>query len=633
MEIIVMIIMFLVISSGGVLGAVFLQKKYEETLPLMQCILIMILFWGGMANLLKESVWIVCSLTIMGYGICIFWIIKNKSIDRIKKNIFTNCFWVFLIVYLLIWVCNIGMVPHYYDEYTCWGTRVKDMCRLDMMYTSEHARSWGQPYPPATALIQYFYEKIQYMIVGENKFVEWYLFVAYQVFMVSFLMPLLGRVQLKRKKYDFIFIAVFVLTLPMIFYTYAYDTIMVDPLLGVMLGYCFFLLVNKKGTLFELVAFTFCQITLALTKDVVVFFNFMMWLYWIIDDIAKRSHEQKKSFRKNIICDLMGISFFLFIRFIWNQHLTGVQLLAEGSGGLVSDYSKRISVGTFIAAVTGMVRDQSQIGFINYCRAFFSSEYLNISNFNLGVSYFACLVLFLIISVYLCQYYKSNSERKRRKYLLIGEYITLIGYLGAVLLSYMFVMEEFAARTLNCFDRYLSMAFLMVAYTLVAEWIELKWNENANWPLHLLLSLCLIIPGRPLIQFLDRQNVYDSWSETDYINDINKIEQVIGYDVNENHKGLDESEITLGCLDLGTDYLGYQKIFRYGLNTNWNVIGVSENVLTTEKDRDKLEQYDYILIYYNTNRLRQKIGAEVESAGNEVFDLYRVQNKKVIRIL
>ena len=197
----------------------------------------------------------------------------------------------------------------------------------------------------------------------------------------------------------------------------------------------------------------------------------------------------------------------------------------------------------------------------------------------------------------------------------------------------MFVMEEFAARTLNCFDRYLSMAFLMVAYTLVAEWIELKWNENANWPLHLLLSLCLIIPGRPLIQFLDRQNVYDSWSETDYINDINKIEQVIGYDVNENHKGLDESEITLGCLDLGTDYLGYQKIFRYGLNTNWNVIGVSENVLTTEKDRDKLEQYDYILIYYNTNRLRQKIGAEVESAGNEVFDLYRVQNKKVIRIL
>ena len=633
MEIIVMIIMFLVISSGGVLGAVFLQKKYEETLPLMQCILIMILFWGGLANLLKESVWIVCSLTIMGYGICIFWIIKNKSIDRIKKNIFTNCFWVFLIVYLLIWVCNIGMVPHYYDEYTCWGTRVKDMCRLDMMYTSEHARSWGQPYPPATALIQYFYEKIQYMIVGENKFVEWYLFVAYQVFMVSFLMPLLGRVQLKRKKYDFIFIAVFVLTLPMIFYTYAYDTIMVDPLLGVMLGYCFFLLVNKKGTLFELVAFTFCQITLALTKDVVVFFNFMMWLYWIIDDIAKRSHEQKKSFRKNIICDLMGISFFLFIRFIWNQHLTGVQLLAEGSGGLVSDYSKRISVGTFIAAVTGMVRDQSQIGFINYCRAFFSSEYLNISNFNLGVSYFACLVLFLIISVYLCQYYKSNSERKRRKYLLIGEYITLIGYLGVVLLSYMLVMEEFAARTLNCFDRYLSMAFLMVAYTLVAEWIELKWNENANWPLHLLLSLCLIIPGRPLIQFLDRQNVYDSWSETDYINDINKIEQVIGYDVNENHKGLDESEITLGCLDLGTDYLGYQKIFRYGLNTNWNVIGVSENVLTTEKDRDKLEQYDYILIYYNTNRLRQKIGAEVESAGNEVFDLYRVQNKKVIRIL
>ena len=77
MEIIVMIIMFLVISSGGVLGAVFLQKKYEETLPLMQCILIMILFLGRNGEFIKGEC--VDCMFVNYYGIWHMYLLDNKK--------------------------------------------------------------------------------------------------------------------------------------------------------------------------------------------------------------------------------------------------------------------------------------------------------------------------------------------------------------------------------------------------------------------------------------------------------------------------------------------------------------------------------------------------------------------------
>ena len=636
MEILVMLIMFMIVSFGGVVGGLFFEKKYEEVLPLTHFVIIVLMFFAGLTNLLYPGVWFICLCIIIGYIICFICIIKDVhgSIDKIKKNVFTKCFWIFLISYFLIWICNIGKEVHHFDEFSCWGTRVKDMCRLDMLYTSELARSLAQSYPPATALIQYLYEKIQYIIVGEKRFVAWYLFIAYQVFMVSFLVSLFGQLEVKTKWWNYILRVIFVLALPMMFYTYAYDTIMVDPILGVMLGYCFVLLLNKKGNIFELVVFVFGQIILSLTKDVTMFFCLMMWLYWIADDVVDGYYKNRNVIGKKIIYNLTGIIFFISCRLAWNQHLKNVQLLAKDSGGTISNYSKYIGVGTFIDAVTGRVRDQAQTGFLNCCRAFFSSEYINVRNINVGMSYFAFIIIFIIISVYLNQYYKKGYAKKRQFYLMIGAYVILIGYLGIIMLTYMFLMAEWEAITLNCYDRYVSMVFVMIAYVLVAECVKLRGDKKNNLSIYISLTLCLLIPGETLIQFLDRQNVYNSWAETSYIEDINKIEEIISSDVSQNRKDIkNESELTLGWVNTDKLPLTYHKIVRYGFNTNWSIKDIGEELLIEKEEKYKLRQYSYILIYKSTNKLQQLIDAEVESTGNEDYNLYRVQGDKLIKII
>ena len=160
MEIFVMVAMFMIISFGGVMGATFLGKKYEVMLPVTHFVLIVVLFLSGLFENLELGVWLISIIVVTGYLFCILYIIKSKNYNNVLKNIFSDCFWVFLFAYFVIYACNIGKEVHYIDEFVCWATRVKDMCRLDTLYTSELAHVDAKAYPPSTALIQYLYLKI-----------------------------------------------------------------------------------------------------------------------------------------------------------------------------------------------------------------------------------------------------------------------------------------------------------------------------------------------------------------------------------------------------------------------------------------------------------------------------------------
>lgn len=640
MELFVIIIMFMILSTGGVLGAVFWDKKYEDMLPVTHFVLILMLFFSGLTDNLILGVWIICAIVVVGYLVCILYIIKNKLFDKLKTNFFTECFWIFLASYFLIYICNIGKETHYWDEFVCWASRVKEMCRLDTLYTSELAHIGAKHYPPTTALIQYLYERIQYIIVGERKFIAWYLFVSYQIFMISLIMPLLGKVKIKRKNLQFYILSILLLILPLMFFANAYDTIMVDQLLGIMLGYCFVLLLSRKDDVFGLIVFTLCQITIMFTKDTGIYFCLLIWIFWIIDVIVENYYKNGKWVHKHIVWNTTGFAVFLFMRYLWNQHLVRGDTLNAGASSAVTQANELISINTFVKMIFGLVRDYRQAAFLNFCSAFFAGDRerkyfdvgcydigsFNLGSFNLGVSYFVLFMFFVILSVYLYRCYKGNYDKKRYQYMTIGVGILMLGYMGIILLTVLFLFNEIEANGLSCYDRYISMVFLMTAYILIFHWIKFKWNEKGNPSLYILLTLCLLIPGEPLIQFLDRQNVYDSQIvEASYIKDVNKIEKLIGDN---------ESKICYFNLDDEYALLRYEKL-RYGFDTNqiFNMLG-EENKLVSKKDRDTiLKQYDYILIYNNTNRFRRLIDAETENIGSEDFDIYRIQDMKLRRIL
>ena len=91
--------------------------------------------------------------------------------------------------------------------------------------------------------------------------------------------------------------------------------------------------------------------------------------------------------------------------------------------------------------------------------------------------------------------------------------------------------------------------------------------------------------------------------------------------------------MTLGWVNTDKLPLTYHKIVRYGFNTNWSIKDIGEELLIEKEEKYKLRQYSYILIYKSTNKLQQLIDAEVESTGNEDYNLYRVQGDKLIKII
>ena len=236
------------------------------------------------------------------------------------------------------------------------------------------------------------------------------------------------------------------------------------------------------------------------------------------------------------------------------------------------------------------------------------------------------LLLYLIFLLILNKEYKIHYEKKRQQFLIYGICLLVVGYVGIVLLTNMFLFADYEAIALVAYDRYLEMVFLMIAYILISEWIKFKWNHNSNPSIYLLLILCLMVPGESLIQFLDRQNVYDSQAvSASYVKDVDKIEEIIGNN---------EAKICYMNFDKNETTSIYYKL-KFGLDANKiEFMKGQENKLLSKKGRvEILEQYDYILIYNNTNRFRRLIEAELQNEGNEKFDIYEIDGLQLKRIL
>ena len=292
-----------------------------------------------------------------------------------------------------------------------------------------------------------------------------------------------------------------------------------------------------------------------------------------------------------------------------------------------------------MGVILGKVNDYRQVAFLNYLTAFFEADRgekyydmnsydigsFNISSLNISVSYFGILIVSIILLFYINQCYKCNYENKRHKYLIMGELLLILGYLGIMLLTYMFLFNEEEARTLNCYDRYISMVFLMLVYIIISDWVKLKWHEKSKFLCYIVLILFLLIPGEALVRFVDRQNVYSSQAtENAYIGNVHKIEEVIG-----------DNSAKIAYLNLNDNsMLPFWKI-RYGFNTNQidYMNNQRDDLISMDGQSDLLYKYDYILIMGNTNEFRESMNAEIENAGNESFDIYKVQDLKLIRIL
>ncbi len=180
---------FMLLASGSVFGVSFFEKKFEEVLPITCMGISGILFIFGMFGMLKIGFWLIFAALIALVLISLLNTIIKKDFLQFVKGFFTPAFFIFSFLFFIICLCNRGKLAAHTDEFSHWVDSVKTMFLLDDFITNENSHSLFKSYPPIMALFQYFFQRVNALIFRSNDFVEEKVYVAYQVFVVSLILP------------------------------------------------------------------------------------------------------------------------------------------------------------------------------------------------------------------------------------------------------------------------------------------------------------------------------------------------------------------------------------------------------------------------------------------------------------
>lgn len=250
------ILIYISIILGSTVFSTIFNKRIEKTIALDIFIKIIVLYIFGIIGFLKIGTYVVLYLPII---LGIFILIKNrKEKETIVNNVFTIGLGFFSIIYFGFAITTFAKVSNLWDEYSYWSLASKNMFYHNSLLNYEGMKM-NILYPPVPTIWQYFFTST----IGIYK--QGIEIFASQILSFAMLLPLFEKVTKESKVIVKICISIMILCLPCIF-TYFYESIYVDALLGIIIGYIFMQMYkeNNKKISFICVGCAFCL--LALTK-------------------------------------------------------------------------------------------------------------------------------------------------------------------------------------------------------------------------------------------------------------------------------------------------------------------------------------------------------------------------------
>ena len=450
---------FLVLSSGSVLCTAVWKRKYEELLPVTCSAIVLVLFLCGVTCGLSAGVWVVCFLAAGSYVAAFIWLCRKKAWKVFFSNLFTPGFCALAVLSGIFCCLNYGRVAFNWDEFSHWADVVKVMFTLDDFGTNPLSNSLYWSYPPGISLFQYFLQKLQGWFYSGN-FSEWHLYLAYQVFALSYMVPFLKGVSFKKPCIFLTLIALFVFS-PLVFYTDFYNAILVDPLLGILTGTGFaaIYLTRHKDVIYDLWIASILSM-LVLIKDVGLLLAIFLGAAYVIDRFLKRTLENtdKRFYNTSWFGVLVAASAIILPKLIWTVHLKICRPVK----------SREYDVSGVVKAVLGQDTGWRRMTWVRYFRAFIGQG-ISIGNTGITVNY--CVLLFLLmglLAVLFLFYEKRDNAYVSKGKLLLGCLgAESVVYIVGLCLLYMVKFGEYEATHLASFDRYLGIAYLAVWTTVV----------------------------------------------------------------------------------------------------------------------------------------------------------------------
>lgn len=565
-----LILGYLIIQIISIFYSIKFKKNIGNMFILTILSIIVILYLFGLFNLLSAGVYLIeiMSIGILIYECIYFYKNKNKVLPTIvnKENI------IFTLMFIGLSVIHSGRMISTWDEFSHWGDVVKAMFTINDFSTSSKSMSQFQSYPPAMSLFQYFFMKIG------NNYIESNLYIAYQLFFVSLIMPFISK---SKKVFDSIIILIAMLLVPIIVNSSFYTTIYIDSILGLLFGYLLSTIMLNSYDKHQVLTISLSLFTLVLLKDVGMFLAIIALMMIIVDLIfVKKKITFKNNFfsknKKYIVIIVTGIVAVLLAKLSWNLDI-------KINDAYVS-FGNKITVKEILNFLTFNNLGYRGVVISNFLKNLYTQNIVtSVVNLNtITMSLITAIILILVL-----------SKQKNNSYYTGCIFGGLIIYIIGLAFIYCFKFSEYEAIRLASYSRYIAIYLSAILFVIIAL-VTYHYKPS----LVLLLVMLLFIPYGSLYTLINSINESKTIREP-YESAVKELSNII----DENDKVYIISQNTTGF-----DYW----VLKYSLRPNeinkpntWSIgekYG-AEDIWTAEYTKEEWmellikDNYDYVYIY------------------------------------
>lgn len=528
---------FLILLSGSAFGSSFIGKRFEEILPITCMSISAILFIFGLFGKLKSGFYAVLISALLILIISLFNTFRHKDFKRFAKNFFTPSFFLFAVLLVTLTYFYYGKLASAWDEFSHWVDSVKAMYQLDDFVTNKNSYSMFKSYPPAMTLFEYFFTKLSSIVHRNSDFEENRVYIAYQVFTLSFFFPLLKNFSPKRTL-RYIAVATVLFLTPLFFFNTFLSQVYIDPFVAIMSGCAISaILLNDKFDVTFNIYIALTSFTLVLAKDVGFYFAIFVFICYAIRCFA----FTQLSFTKKVLFSITPLLTALLAKVLWKIELltSKTEVLFGGKIDLV-EYSKIF----YFHGDSSYKKSSVE----NFKTAFFTGRH-TIGDFDIKISYFNLAVILIFSLIIICYLYKKTNNSKKQiglKLIVTAVIVQTVMYIYSLGATYISNFSEYEAVNLASYQRYMNIAFLsayIIAVSLLLNYFD-RFKSNGAYLCVFVAVLILLTPLSKVKMFFNMEDVRNSanmranYDEILYDIDINCERNARIYFVSQKDSGL-----------------------------------------------------------------------------------------------
>lgn len=424
------------------------DRKFEECIGCSYMLIGLVLFIFGMFNCLE---WGMYFLYFAGM-VCIFadfYFINRKTIRY--RDLLSVGMVIFVVISgCVIILCHDG-VYSMFDELSHWGLAAKDMFYYDSFLNHDNTTVILN-YPPMSTLMEY------YFLYNNGLYSDEIVYIGIQTFLFSSTMILFFDTKVKKvKSYKMLIIVgklITIIAIPVLIFDGAYNSIYVDPILGVLFGYVLISYFSRDMDDFNYIRLICGVVALSLVKDIGVIYSSIAVFIMMVDTWMDKKRNYKTVLSLSIVS--LGSYFLYYIKshnILMPMKVYAAEKICLDKAAIVSKVAQKSGKGPIFNLV--QIINGNGLDYQYQCVNVFIHKFLVGDIFPFTFKQVSCLEIIIIVNVMLLIVaYRFVEKRKRIIGFAISSTIMAIAYLLLLLILYLTIFPEKDAYTCYSLERY-----------------------------------------------------------------------------------------------------------------------------------------------------------------------------------